>query len=212
MQKIKQPASPSMNTGVKLRNIDRRVTAVSGAVAGAFGAFFVAPLDVVKARIQVQQPTAISSQRYNGVVGSLRTIALEEGASGFFRGLPPTLLGYVLSYSCYFTCYDSSRNFFANLMGKDQVMASTMLAATSAGAASNLVTNPFWLVRTRLQVQGHVLGRREYRSTFHAFSKILRQEGVFAFYKGEWHFGIFAKACVPLAVISTLEVVTRTKF
>lgn len=184
MQKIKQPGSPAMSPRAKLRNVDRRVTAVSGALAGAMGAFFVAPLDVVKARLQVQQHSPNSTLRYGGVYRSLRTIALEEGVTGFFRGLPPTLLGYVLSYSCYFSCYDSFRKCFVNMLGNENLMLSTIFAATSAGAASNLVTNPFWLVRTRLQVQKHILGGNEYRSTFHAFSKILREEGVFAFYKG----------------------------
>lgn len=185
MQKLKQPASPAMSPSVKLRHIDRRVTAVSGAVAGAVGAFFVAPLDVVKARLQVQQHAPRAALRYRGVYRSLRTIFVEEGMSGFFRGLPPTMLGYVLSYSCYFSCYDSSRKFFVSVLGSDRMMLSTIFAATSAGAASNLVTNPFWLVRTRLQVQEHILARKEYRSTWHAFSKILREEGIFAFYKGK---------------------------
>ena len=96
------------------------------------------------------------------------------------------MLGYVLSYSCYFSCYDSSRKFFVSVLGSDRMMLSTIFAATSAGAASNLVdqTRSGWSEQG-CKFQEHILARKEYRSTWHAFSKILREEGIFAFYKGK---------------------------
>jgi solute carrier family 25 folate transporter 32 len=58
-------------------------------------ALFVAPLDVVKARRQIQSvaPGADGVPRYRGTLSSLRLIFELEGVRGLFRGLPPTLLG-----------------------------------------------------------------------------------------------------------------------
>jgi hypothetical protein len=77
---------------------------LAGAASGLVSALFVAPLDVVKARRQIQSvsPGADGSPRYRGTLSSLRLIFELEGVRGLFRGLPPTLLGYVPSWSVYF--------------------------------------------------------------------------------------------------------------
>lgn len=160
------------------------ITAIAGATSGALGAVFVAPLDVVKARLQVQRQVPGVKPRYRGTFSSLATIAKEEGLHGMFRGLPPTMLGYVPSWSIYFTCYGWFKDLFLEAFGSENYMKSTVMAAVSGGAVSNLATNPFWVVRTRLQVQEHVLREPEYKSTRHAFQQIVRQEGFLALYKG----------------------------
>lgn len=187
MTKLKQHGTNALQFRQQLNTskYDRGVTAVSGAVAGAFGAVFVAPLDLVKARIQVQRSNVPQTQARTGIFKTLKAVAVEEGVIGCYRGLPPTMFGYIVSYSTYFSCYTSARKFFVNMLGEEKTLLPTVLAATSAGAASNIVTNPFWLVRTRLQVQGQVANpSRRYRGMFQAFHQIWRQEGFFAFYKG----------------------------
>jgi hypothetical protein len=77
---------------------------LAGAASGLVSALFVAPLDVVKARRQIQSvaPGADGVPRYRGTLSSLQLIFELEGVRGLFRGLPPTLLGYVPSWSVYF--------------------------------------------------------------------------------------------------------------
>jgi len=58
-----------------------------------------------------------------------------------------------------------------------------MLSALIAGGACAVVTNPLWVVRTRMITQPPV-NPRLYRTSFHAVVSILRNEGLAGFYKG----------------------------
>ena len=54
-----------------------------------------------------------------------------------------------------------------------------------SGFICNIVTNPFWVIRTRLQVQYlHNQEKPIYRSIMHAFRKIYKHEGFLSLYKG----------------------------
>lgn len=80
---------------------DAGSSAVAGATSGIVCALVVAPFDVVKARKQVDERAL-----QGGTFQSLRLIRRREGLPGLFRGLPPTVLGYVPSYTVYFSSYN----------------------------------------------------------------------------------------------------------
>ncbi|GBG27663.1 Mitochondrial substrate carrier family protein W [Hondaea fermentalgiana] len=182
-------------------------SALAGAGSGILGALAVAPFDVVKARMQVQGArqqhlVAIAEsgsgpakadaraelnntpRRYKGTIHAFRQIYKQEGVPGLFRGLPSTIMGYVPSWSIYFSTYGYLKDRVGPVYGPEHPMLCTITSAVVAGAITNLCTNPFWVVRTRLQVQEHVTCEPEYKGTFHAFRKIYRVEGFQAFYKG----------------------------
>ena len=52
--------------------------------------FATYPLDVVRARLAFQ---VTGEHIYFGVIDTFRTINIEEGTKGFFRGIIPSLLG-----------------------------------------------------------------------------------------------------------------------
>jgi len=58
-----------------------------------------------------------------------------------------------------------------------------MLSALIAGGACAVITNPLWVVRTRMITQPPVHPRL-YRTSFHAIASISRNEGLAGFYKG----------------------------
>ncbi len=62
------------------------------------------------------------------------------------------------------------------------------ICAGTAGVATSLVTNPIWMIKTRMQLQykhaGTTAAGEPYTGIFNAFSRIAREEGLAAFYKG----------------------------
>ncbi len=101
-------------------------------------------------RIQVQGSLGIT--KYSGVIGSLKTIFKEEGVGGLFKGLSPALMTVPLFWGIYFFSYDylketlAEREFFHS-----HPMVSHIVSAVVAGGIGDVITNPFWVTRTRIQ-------------------------------------------------------------
>lgn len=125
-------------------------------------------------------------------MGTARTIIRQDGVRGMYRGLGPMLLGYLPTWAVYMAVYDSSREYFFQngyKTEKEKFMA-RVFASLTAGACSTLVTNPIWVIKTRLMSQVSRTasdGARtpwHYTSTLDAARKMYRAEGVAAFYSG----------------------------
>ncbi|CAA0825482.1 Importin subunit alpha-1 [Striga hermonthica] len=160
----------------------------AGAAAGAIAATFVCPLDVIKTRFQVhglQLASANNNIRGRVILGSLESIFQKEGLRGMYRGLSPTVLALLPNWAVYFTIYEQLKSF----LGADDVnhqlsIGANMMAASGAGAATTIVTNPLWVVKTRFQTQGMRSGVVPYSGTLSALRRILHEEGFCGLYSG----------------------------
>jgi solute carrier family 25 folate transporter 32 len=54
----------------------------------------------------------------NNLLGTLRRIRVEEGMRGLYRGLTPTVVGYLPTWAIYFTIYDYCKIAWAKDLGK----------------------------------------------------------------------------------------------
>ncbi|XP_050943440.1 nicotinamide adenine dinucleotide transporter 1, chloroplastic isoform X2 [Cucumis melo] len=147
----------------------------AGAAAGVLAATFVCPLDVIKTRFQVHGLPNIGKGSL--IVGSLQQIFHKEGVRGMYRGLAPTVLALLPNWAVYFTIYGQLKTF----LGSD---GANMMAASGAGAATTIATNPLWVVKTRLQTQGMKSGVLPYRNTVSALKRIASEEGIRGLYSG----------------------------
>lgn len=74
---------------------------LAGAGAGLISSVLTCPLDVVKTKLQAQGRISVGEVGYHGLVGTCRRIWTEEGFKGFYRGLGPTVFGYLPTWAIY---------------------------------------------------------------------------------------------------------------
>ncbi|CAD6576329.1 MAG: hypothetical protein TREMPRED_001661 [Tremellales sp. Tagirdzhanova-0007] len=161
----------------------------AGAGAGLVSSFVTCPLDVVKTRLQAQH-TSRDNKHYEGARLTVARIWRQAGFKGFYRGLGPTVTGYLPTWGIYFTVYDLVKDRFGSYArdGAHPQMEATavhILAAMTAGATGTMMTNPLWVVKTRFMAQAILpSSSARYRHTVDAIYTIYRTEGFRAFYKG----------------------------
>lgn len=155
---------------------DVQVIALSGAISGFFAGIIVCPLDVAKTRIQAQG----LNKKYSGIKDTLQLIYSEEGVRGLYRGLSPIVLGYFPTWMIYFTVYENCKQTYPKRIKNEFLVHS--LSAITAGAVSTSITNPIWVVKTRLILQNNQT--QIYSSTIDCFRKMYVNEGFKVFYSG----------------------------
>ena len=159
--------------------------ALAGTGAGIVATVLCSPLDVAKTRVQVQ--SAAGGQYSNlGVWSALAKIRREEGLIGWYHGFVPAIASVTVFWTCYFPCYEFAKQKFAALLDRsDSAPVVHVTAAASAGLFTDVVTNPLWVVRTRLATQAlrpqtasaeGAVPPVHYRSMRHCFQTIFREE------------------------------------
>ncbi|KAI0845144.1 mitochondrial deoxynucleotide carrier [Daldinia vernicosa] len=181
-------------SGPRLKDEGSRLQVVTaGATAGLISRFVVAPLDVVKIRLQLQSHS-LSDPRthldlrgspiYKGTIGTFRHIVANEGITALWKGNVPAELMYVAYASIQFTTYRSTTQLLRALNGDARRLPQSVesfVSGAAAGAAATAATYPLDLLRTRFAAQGN---DRVYASLRRAIADIARDEGVPGFFRG----------------------------
>ncbi|KAK2076423.1 hypothetical protein QBZ16_000948 [Prototheca wickerhamii] len=86
-------------------------------------------------------------------IAQVQRVVETQGWRGLFRGLEAALVGTTVSQGVYFTLYSLLRGAAAG-PGPDATLtvAQSLAVASLAGAGNVLVTNPIWVVATRMQM------------------------------------------------------------
>ncbi|GMM35660.1 NAD+ transporter [Saccharomycopsis crataegensis] len=192
---------------------DTQISAVSGALSGFLAGVSVCPLDVAKTRLQAQGVMRMDSNnnsptslKYRGIFGTLGKIFAEEGVRGLYRGLVPITIGYLPNWMIYFTVYEKAKVFYPTLvkstLGYDLENGDNKhsmlkyfcysISAITAGGVATTITNPIWVVKTRLMLQtsnGQNVyqggaAQNYYSGTLDACRKMYKSEGIKVFYSG----------------------------
>jgi len=114
----------------------------------------------------------------------LRFIYVTEGVSGLFKGLGPNLMGVAPSRAIYFWAYSTAkRNIDASLprANRDTPFVH-VVSAMSAGFSASTLTNPIWLIKTRLQLD-RASGKRTL-SIRKCVKQIYNERGALSFWRG----------------------------
>ncbi|KAJ5753841.1 uncharacterized protein N7511_007994 [Penicillium nucicola] len=160
------------------------VETLAGFTAGIVSTLSLHPLDLVKTRLQVDRSTA---SRLGSSLRIIREISHHEGGlAAFYRGLAPNLIGNSTSWALYFLFYSRLKDVFQTYRQESNYMLASsdfFLASGSAGAMTAILTNPIWVIKTRMLSTGsHVPGA--YSSLTSGIKQIYRTEGIPGFYRG----------------------------
>eukprot|EP00850_Spirogloea_muscicola_P005320 SM000024S07782 [mRNA] locus=s24:412842:416416:- [translate_table: standard] len=127
---------------------------LAGALSGLATVAVLHPLDVVRTRLQVHDGHSGHLPRYSGTWHALSSVARTEGLRGLYAGLYPAMLGSTVSWGLYFFLYNRAKQQLQHVTKKPELgPALHLLAAAEAGTLVCLLTNPVWLIKTRLQLQ-----------------------------------------------------------
>jgi solute carrier family 25 (mitochondrial aspartate/glutamate transporter), member 12/13 len=105
-----------------------------GAIAGAFGAFMVYPIDLVKTRMQNQRSSRVGERLYNNSLDCARKVIRNEGFRGLYSGVLPQLVGVAPEKAIKLTVNDLVRSRFTTKETGYIPYRYELLAGASAGA------------------------------------------------------------------------------
>lgn len=128
-----------------------------GSIAGAFGAFMVYPIDLVKTRMQNQRGSGVGQLLYKNSIDCFSKVIRNEGARGLYSGVLPQLIGVAPEKAIKLTVNDIVRGKFTDAKSGDIKFWQEMIAGGSAGGCQVIFTNPLEIVKIRLQVQGEAI-------------------------------------------------------
>ncbi|KAJ8683321.1 hypothetical protein QAD02_019113, partial [Eretmocerus hayati] len=157
-------------------NIGTRILA--GMTTGALAVLFAQPTDVVKVRFQAGN-NGQSCVRYSSTLQAYKSIALNEGTAGLWKGTMPNVSRNVIVNVAEIVCYD---------VIKDKILSSGILedgvpchlsAAIVAGLCTTIAASPVDVVKTRYMNSSP----GEYKGAIDAAARMLANEGPSAFYK-----------------------------
>jgi solute carrier family 25 (mitochondrial aspartate/glutamate transporter), member 12/13 len=105
-----------------------------GSIAGAFGAFMVYPIDLVKTRMQNQRTSRVGERLYNNSIDCARKVIRNEGFRGLYSGVLPQLVGVAPEKAIKLTVNDLVRGHFIHKQTGQISYPQELLAGGSAGA------------------------------------------------------------------------------
>ncbi|XP_018420054.1 PREDICTED: calcium-binding mitochondrial carrier protein SCaMC-1 [Nanorana parkeri] len=170
---------------------------LAGGLAGAVSRTGTAPLDRLKVMMQVH-----GTKGNANMLAGLKQMVKEGGIKSLWRGNGVNVIKIAPETAMKFWAYDQYKKLFTSESGKLGT-PQRFIAGSLAGATAQTCIYPMEVMKTRLAV-----GKTgQYNGMFDCAKKILKREGVLAFYKGYIPniLGIIPYAGIDLAIYETLK-------
>ncbi|KAJ0259496.1 Peroxisomal nicotinamide adenine dinucleotide carrier [Hirschfeldia incana] len=192
---------------------DALINGLAGAGGGIIAQLLTYPLQTVNTRQQTERDIK-REKRKLGTIEHMCQVVKQEGWERLYGGLAPSLAGTAASQGVYYYFYQVFRNQAEAAalqqsklgFGDGSVgMFSSLLVAAFAGAVNVLMTNPIWVIVTRMQTHRKMLPKdqktvsesppseieealvpvepRPY-GTFNTIRDVYDESGVIGFWKG----------------------------
>lgn len=171
---------------------DNVAHALAGAGGGILSMVLTYPLITLSTRAQVESKKAESK-----FIDAVQRIVAREGVAGLYSGINSALFGISVTNFVYYYWYEWTRAFFekaaatAGRANKKLTTVESMIAGAIAGSATVIITNPIWVVNTRVTTrQKHSEADLEAGkpaptpTTFGTLMSLLKKEGPRALFSG----------------------------
>lgn len=177
---------------------DNVAHAVAGAGGGILSTVLTYPLITLSTRAQVESRRTDSS-----FIKAIEGIVAREGVSGLYAGLDSAIVGIGITNFVYYYWYEWTRTAFerrtAGVVGRVSGQLTTlesMAAGALAGSATVILTNPIWVVNTRMTTRkraaesdkdaadAKTIGEKKPTTTIGTLLALLKEEGPRALFAG----------------------------
>ncbi|KXX77575.1 Mitochondrial FAD carrier protein FLX1 [Madurella mycetomatis] len=162
----------------------------------------LAPKRLVQCRLLISRPlvhrSSVAPATSLTTVSLIRSLAAtDRPLAALYRGLTPNLLGNATSWASFFFFKSRLERGIAHLRGDDADStlqplsgpqrrlspADFFVASLAAGALTQVITNPIWVLKTRM-LSSDRSAAGAYPSMWSGAVRLLREEGVWGFYRG----------------------------
>lgn len=159
--------------------------AAIGLTAGATGSFVGTPAEVALIRMCADGRLPIEQQRrYKNVFDALIRVVREEGVLTLWRGCGATVLRAMVVNAAQLATYSQAKEALLATKYFSDGIGCHFAASMISGLATTIASMPVDIAKTRLQNMKTINGIPEYRGALDVWSRIVRNEGFFALWKG----------------------------
>ena len=152
----------------------------SSAIARIFSGVLTNPITVIRTRFEV-----IGFDKYVNMRHAFNKIYQDEGLKGFGVGALTSAMKDAPFAGIYFVIYIKLKRFLEEEIGMKSLLMNSFVSGMTAGIIATSLTNPFDVIRTRLQY-GFFIKEEElkYKGIGDGFKKIYKMDGWKGFFKG----------------------------
>ncbi|KAJ3127397.1 hypothetical protein HK098_006386 [Nowakowskiella sp. JEL0407] len=164
------------NSDLKFKGLSPdSINLIAGASARTFAGFVLMPISVIKTRFESNH------YQYSSIFAASSAIWKKEGVYGLFRGFSATALRDSPYAGLYLLFYERSRAFFGPWAHPQSPYhaLTTAISGGVSGVLASVLTNPFDVVKTRMQVNPE-----KYPGFWKTVGKVLKDEGFAGFAGG----------------------------
>ncbi|VDK84321.1 unnamed protein product [Dibothriocephalus latus] len=162
---------------------------IAGLAGGAISTLALHPLDLAKVRLQVNEGTGAVNTRPRSarMIGTLSEVYKARGLLGLYQGITPNLLGAASAWGLYFFIYGAMKDHAQEGDPSRKLKKMEYLGyAYLSGCLVLSLTNPIWVVKTRMCLQYETLATQRVPTltTWGNLVSLWRMEGIKGLYRG----------------------------
>nr|CAH7754356.1 unnamed protein product [Callosobruchus chinensis] len=161
------------------------VKAIIGMISGMCGAFVGTPAEVALIRMTADGRLPPAERRnYSNVFNALSRIVKEEGVLTLWRGAVPTMGRAMVVNAAQLASYSQAKQLLVENLKLSEGIFLHFVASMISGLITTAASMPVDIAKTRIQNMKTIDGKPEFKGPLDVLGKVIRNEGVFALWKG----------------------------